>query len=556
MIGGVELSSSEGTTQGDPVAMAIYATAVIPLILMVLEIFNDKPLDSAAKSDAYADDLAAGGSLESLLLWWKTLNDLGPLFGYYPEETKSWLIVKPKFESDAKRIFKETKINITREGKKHLGAVIGTESFIDEYVDQKLEEIVDELRILVEITKIEPQAAYAAFVAGFRHKLTYMMRTIPNIGQHLSKIDNIVSNEFIPALMGGKIVNDSERKLLSMPVKYGGLALPIFAQISDLEFYNSTLITKDLCTRIKTQQREYSKDKDVSVKKKHIAEQKKERHNNLLMDLRQEMTDDKIRLLELSQEIGASSWLSVLPLTDEGYVLNKQCFQDLLRFRYGWVLKNFPSTCECGANFSVDHALTCKKGGFVSIRHNEVRNITASLLKEVCHDVRVEPPLQPVVGEDLPSNSNLADEARLDICARGFWASGQMAFYDVRVFNPLAKRYRNIPLPKCYQVNEKEKKVKYNNRIIEIEHGTLTPLVFSATGGMGRECEKFFARLSIKVAEKRNVEYGKVTAWIRRKLSFALVRTAHMCIRGSRDVHKTNDLFELDPESSESFARI
>ena len=67
VIGGVELSSSEGTTQGDPVAMAIYATAVIPLILMVLEVFNDKPL--AAKSDAYADDLAAGGSLESLLLW-------------------------------------------------------------------------------------------------------------------------------------------------------------------------------------------------------------------------------------------------------------------------------------------------------------------------------------------------------------------------------------------------------------------------------------------------------------------------------------------------------
>ena len=168
--------------------------------------------------------LAAGGSLESLLLWWKTLNDLGPLFGYYPEETKSWLIVKPTFESDAKRIFKETKINITREGKKHLGAVIGTESFRDEYVNQKLEEVADELRILVEITKIEPQAAYAAFVAGFRHKLTYMMRTIPNIGQHLSKIDNILSNEFIPALMGGKIVNDSERKLLSMPVKYGGLA--------------------------------------------------------------------------------------------------------------------------------------------------------------------------------------------------------------------------------------------------------------------------------------------------------------------------------------------
>ena len=56
------------------------------------------------------------------------------------------------------------------------------------------------------------------------------------------------------------------------------------------------------------------------------------------------MSIDQILLLELGHEIGASSCLTALPLVDEGYVLNKQCFQDLLRLRYGWILNKFPST--------------------------------------------------------------------------------------------------------------------------------------------------------------------------------------------------------------------
>ena len=161
-------------------------------------------------------------------------------------------------------------------------------------------------------------------------------------------------------------------------------------------------------------------------------------------------------MLELSQETGASSWLTSLPLVDEGYHLNKQCFQDLLRIRYGWKLKHFPETCECGQNFSIDHALSCKKGGFISLRHNEIRNITAKLLNEVHHDVKIEPTLQPLTGENLPLQSNTSEEARLDISARGFWITGQMAFCDVRVFNPLAKRYSNLKLAKCYVINENE----------------------------------------------------------------------------------------------------
>ena len=45
--------------------------------------------------------------------------------------------------------------------------------------------------------------------------------------------------------------------------------------------------------------------------------------------------------------------------------------------------------------------MTCHTGGFPTIRHNDVRDITASLLTEVYHNVATEPPLQPLSGEAL-----------------------------------------------------------------------------------------------------------------------------------------------------------
>ena len=53
-----------------------------------------------------------------------------------------------------------------------------------------------------------------------------------------------------------------------------------------------------------------------------------------------------------------------------------------------------PSTCACGTKFSIEHALSCPKGGFPSIQHNEIRDLTADLLTEVCSHVCIEPDLQ------------------------------------------------------------------------------------------------------------------------------------------------------------------
>ena len=109
-----------------------------------------------------------------------------------------------------------------------------------------------------------------------------------------------------------------------------------------------------------------------------------------------------------------------------------------------------------------------------------------------------------------------------------FLQAGQMAFFDVRVFNPTAKRYVNQEILKTYKVNERERKL-YNERILQIEHESFTPLVMSTTGGMGQECKKFYARLPEMISYKRGTSYSVVAAWVQRKITFSLIKSIGMC---------------------------
>ena len=68
---------------------------------------------------------------------------------------------------------------------------------------------------------------------------------------------------------------------------------------------------------------------------------------------------------------------------------------------YNWALPRLPLVCECEMKFDLIHVSSCKKGGFVSLRHNHIRNITVTLLTEVCKDVRVKLLLQQLTGESL-----------------------------------------------------------------------------------------------------------------------------------------------------------
>ena len=102
------------------------------------------------------------------------------------------------------------------------------------------------------------------------------------------------------------------------------------------------------------------------------------------------------------------------------------------------------------------------------------------------------------------------------------------------MFNPLAQSYMNQTLKAAHKLNENSKKREYAERILNVEHGSFTPLVFSCLGGMSPECTHFFNRVADKISEKRDINNSKGRAWVRTKLSFCLLRTTHLCIRGSR----------------------
>ena len=75
--GGEELISAEGTTQGDPLSMSLYAINLQPLITRL-------HVSSAAKQYWFADDATRSGSMQDMRKWWDELSESGPPLGYFP----------------------------------------------------------------------------------------------------------------------------------------------------------------------------------------------------------------------------------------------------------------------------------------------------------------------------------------------------------------------------------------------------------------------------------------------------------------------------------------
>ena len=87
--------------------------------------------------------------------------------------------------------------------------------------------------------------------------------------------------------------------------------------------------------------------------------------------------------------------------------------------RYGWLPSGLPAKCVCGHVFTVDHAMDCASGDFSTLRHNELRDFTATALSEVCNDVAIEPVLQPLSGESFHyATANVEDKAPGCQCVR------------------------------------------------------------------------------------------------------------------------------------------
>ena len=99
----------------------------------------------------FADDASAAGKLSGIKDWWNNIYKIGPEYGYFPNADKTWLVVKERHLEEAKQLFQDTGVKISHEGKRHLGSAIGTRSFVENYVEEKVSTWKEELEHLSDI---------------------------------------------------------------------------------------------------------------------------------------------------------------------------------------------------------------------------------------------------------------------------------------------------------------------------------------------------------------------------------------------------------------------
>ena len=212
------LYSKEGVTQDDPLSRQLYATVVLPLITSL------KETNKNVIQNWYADDASAVGGLDNLCKWFDNLLNKGPEFGYYPEPQKSYLIVAREYVSQAREVFKEYGVKIVT-GQRFLGGYLGDEQGLGDYMQGKVADWCRCIEALTTAADTQPQAAFTAFTKSLQCEWAYCQRVIPNCSESLERIEKVITEKFLPVIMGGSITT-SERILFSLPARKGGLGIP------------------------------------------------------------------------------------------------------------------------------------------------------------------------------------------------------------------------------------------------------------------------------------------------------------------------------------------
>ena len=225
----------------------------------------------------------------------------------------------------------------------------------------------------------------------------------------LQPLECAIRHHLIPALTGQPPPNETTRQLLALPARHGGLGLIDPTTLPAKQFKASRIISAALVNNIVTQGGDALNARDLqrmrTVKSSVIKEKRLESQAEATL-LTASLQPGLCRSVLVAQEKGASVWLTALPLSCHGFALHKGAFWNALALRYGWPLPHTLSKCGCGEAFSADHELICRRDRYPTLRHNEVRDLVASFLTEVCPNVSTEPQLQPLTGEQLNTAAN------------------------------------------------------------------------------------------------------------------------------------------------------
>ena len=529
--------------------MFVYGIGSMPLAKKILVKVPD------CHQPWYADDAGAGGKFDAIQNYFTALNDEGPARGYFPEPSESILIVKPQSVEAAKATFSHLGFKIVT-GARYLGGHVGTVESKKEWVNEKINTWTEAIRSLSKVAQSSPHCAFVGIQKSLQSEWIHLQRVLSGIQDAFGPIEEAITNSFLPAVLNAPTDQPSSlRALMALPVKFGGTGITNPTTTADRHNTTSSSCVSILSEAIIANdgkfvyQDHYRQLMEQKILGKSISTNA---HQAELDRLLPAMTPQCRRSTIRSRSTGA--WLSVIPSDVNGLSLSSGEFRDGIALRYGLDITDLPKRCDgCGAKFSKLHALQCKTGALVLGRHDDLKNEVAYLatLATNSGSVRDEPIIN--IGRDAPtgppasarisptnrlppapsSPKNPPSNDRGDILIRGFFEKATDCVIDVRVTDSDSPSKIHLDPMKVLLTQEKEKKKKYLERCAE-QRRHFAPYVADCYGLLGKEAVAINKKIAVKLASKWKTAYSVTCGFINARVSIAILRASHRCLRGSR----------------------
>ena len=415
------------------------------------------------------------------------------------------------------------------EGGRVLGGFVGSKAEAQSWGSNKVQSWVKSLKILSEVARKQPQAAYVAVSKSLQNEWNYMQRIFPDCEELFSPLKQSLLEDFFPSLTSNPI-SDLEFNIFEKPTRMAGLGIRDPVTSSSYSFETSRSATQILSnsmingTLVDIASYENNPNEVVKERKKIKDEKDLIEVKNLV----QKMPENKQVKINRILEGRCSTWLSIIPTHDNFFAMSSDEFRDALAVRYLFTPTNIPSTCDgCGASFNLCHALNCKKGGLVSARHNEMRDLNCDLCGLAgLNQILSEPVIQEGNGNDIKS-------LRADWSVRGFWDSQRTALFDTCIFNADADSFKNQTLQSVFEEKKQIKKSKYSKAAFE-RRASFTPIIASCEAIFDKEAGVYFKRLATILSKKWKSSYSQATTYIKARTQICILRSVSLCLRGSR----------------------
>ena len=332
---------------------------------------------------------------------------------------------------------------------------------------------VDAVGVLSRIAGKYPQSAYPGFATSLQAEWQYLCRCTPGAGPHLAPLDDTIRAKLIPALLQQPPgwASDGLRTLLFHGVKFGGMNIQNPVEGANRLFEASEAASGVLVASLLdgTELPSIIHRGQVPEASVTIRKEKMEGEKAVVAGMKEGAPKRTIKRLERIGQCGI--WLSIALLKLSGTTLSFDEWMDSSRQRYGLKPLGLCNHCDgCNAAFTVAHALSCKKGGLVSIRHNDARDEAGALAMQALQASKIS--YEPMINNGRGRNANQGQakegtgnqagaKARGNVLVHGLWETGSGCVLDICISDTDAKSYADKSSKTVLENHAKRKKAKY-----------------------------------------------------------------------------------------------